>query len=306
MKQLYILALSIASTTIFAQQTISFEQSEGYELATIHGQNGWTVTEGVDGLILNQVISNEQASAGTFSFKNAYESAYGDQFAPIIGAERTFIQPVPSQNFTISYDVRVSQQGLSDFEFTLYTVVQDDFGDYFAPIAGVGIENRGYIYLIKNENYGFDYANETWTPNQWINIKIEITTTEVKYYINNALSHTIPVFLQSPVYGFNMLHNNYGANAYYDNIVITSDNLSIKPFENTEVSIYPNPTSGEISVQLPQNEKVSELSIYNMMGQKVAVKNQENFDVSHLTSGTYFLQITTEEGNIITKKFLKK
>ena len=39
MKKIYILLATIVSTTAFAQQTISFENSEGFQLGTLHNQN---------------------------------------------------------------------------------------------------------------------------------------------------------------------------------------------------------------------------------------------------------------------------
>lgn len=55
----------------FSQQTISFEENEGFSLGNLNNQNDWEVTEGSDGVLTNQVISNEHASDGSYSFKNA-------------------------------------------------------------------------------------------------------------------------------------------------------------------------------------------------------------------------------------------
>jgi len=49
-----------------------------------------------------------------------------------------------------------------------------DSNEEYVPVAGVGIENRGFIYLIKNTDYGFDYAVTEWAPNQWVNIKLKL------------------------------------------------------------------------------------------------------------------------------------
>lgn len=307
MKQFYTLLLSFAAASTFAQQqTFSFEQSEGYQLGTINGQNGWTVTERTEGFIENQVISNEQASQGTFSFKNGYEADYDWQYFPIMGTVREFSQPIPYQNFTISYDFRANLQGQSDFEFVIYGVQTDvDGEEYFAPIGGVGMENRGYIYFTEDENYGFTYATAQWNANQWYNLKIEVTATQVNYYVNNVLDKSVPIFSPIPVAGFNMLHNNFGGDGYYDNIVITSGSLSVKPFENNSVAVYPNPTSGELSLLLPEGKEVSEISVFNIMGQKVASGTETNFNISELTPGTYMLQINATDGTSTTKKIVK-
>ena len=304
MKKIYILLLTITSSITFAQQSISFESSEGYSTGTIHGQNGWTVTEGSGGFIQNQVITNEHASNGTFSFKNAYEPSFGDQWFPIFGAVKTFETPLDHTNITVSYDVKASAKNGADFEFVLYSI---DANDEFTPVAGVGIENRGFIYVIKNTNYGFDYAAAEWTPNVWVNIKIEISATEIKYYVNNVLQNTVANFTQLDVLGFNMLHNNYGNDAYYDNFVITSNSLNVNPFEGKEIAVYPNPANDLISISGLNETEMNQVSLYNLTGQLILQTNQtQNINVGHLASGTYFLKAINSDGNTMTKKIIKK
>lgn len=65
MKNKYFLILSLFSSLAFAQQTISFEASEGYTVGNINGQNGWEVTLNNDEEpINNQDVSTDQASDG--------------------------------------------------------------------------------------------------------------------------------------------------------------------------------------------------------------------------------------------------
>lgn len=303
MKKNYALLLAFVCSFAFAQQTISFETSEGFQLGTLHQQNGWEVTEGSNGFILNQTVTNEKSSQGTFSFKNAFEPSFGDQWFPIFGASKIFDTPLDYKNLTFSYDVLANQTLGADFEFTLFAI---DENDEYVPVAGVGIENRGFIYLIKDVNYGFDYATAEWTPNQWVNVKIEVGETEIKYYINNVLQQTIPNYTELNIVGFNMLHNNYGGDAYYDNFVITTGNLSTKPFEETKLSVFPNPAKNNISLKLPANTNVSEVAIYNLTGQKVLNTNQtQSIDVSQLSAGTYLLKAIDTDGKSFTKKVIK-
>lgn len=295
--------MAISSSLAFAQQSISFESTEGYTVGTIHGQNGWEVTEGSDGLIQNQVITTEHASNGTFSFKNAYEPTFNEQWFPIFGAVKTFDTPLDHTNLTVSYDVKASAKNGADFEFVLYSI---DANDEFTPVAGVGIENRGYIYMIKNANYGFDYATAEWTPNVWVNIKIEISAAEIKYYVDNILQNTVANFTGLDVLGFNILHNNYGNDAYYDNFVITSSNLAVNPLEEVSVTTYPNPAKDVISIAVPNEVQITQVTVYNITGQEVLKTNQtQNINVSQLASGTYLLKATSVNGSTLTKKIIK-
>jgi len=304
MKKIYTLFLAFTSAAAFAQQTISFETSEGYQPGTLNQQNGWEVTEGSGGFLLNQVISNEKASAGSFSFKNAFEPSFNDQFLPIFGASKIFDVPQGFANFTITYDVLATEQQGSDFEFTLFAI---DGNEEYVPVAGVGIENRGYIYLIKDVNYGIHYAEAEWTPNQWVAIKIEVTADEIKYYVNNVLEKTIDNYTDLEIAGFNMLHNNYGGNAYYDNFAITSGSLGTTPVENPSFAVYPNPVQATVSIALPSNTALAEAAFYTITGQKVLQTDRsENIDISALAAGTYFLKGSTTDGTSFAKKIIKR
>ncbi len=301
MNKLYILAASLLSSLTFAQQTISFEASEGFTLGTIHEQNGWEVTEGSDGFVTNQVITDETASEGTFSFKNANEPSFGDQFFPIFGAVKTFDTPADFNNFTISYDVKANIKLGADFEFTLYAI---DAEEEFVPVAGIGIENRGFIYMIKDINYGFEYAATEWVLNEWTNIKIEVTATDIKYYVNNNLQGTFPNTTSLNILGFNMLHNNYGGDAFYDNFQITTGSLSTSDFAKQNLALYPNPATNAVSIN--SESDITNVEIFTLNGQKVLESNQpSNIDISVLSKGMYLLKATDDSGNINTSKLLK-
>ncbi len=303
MKKSYFLLLAFLSATAFAQQTISFEAGEGYQLGTLHEQNGWEVTEGSDGFLQNQIVSDVASSQGNYSFKNAYEPSFDAQWFPIFGASKTFDQPIDYRNLTFSYDVMVNQKLGADFEFTLFAINENE---EFVPVAGVGIENRGMIYLIKDENYGFDYAEAEWTENTWINVKIEVTESEIKYYINNVLQNTIANFTELNIVGFNMLHNNYGNDAYYDNFTISTSELGTTPFDKNVLSVYPNPIKNSVSIALPKETVLTEIAIYNLVGQVVLQTNQtQNIDASQLANGAYILKATIANGAILTKKIIK-
>ncbi len=225
MKKIYTL-LFIASTTITqAQQAYSFETSEGFVLGNLNQQNNWEVSKDGDGKIINnQIVTNELASDGTNSFKNGNQADYKEQWFPIMGASKAFDTPIDYKKFTITFDAYVTKRNGADFEFTLYTVNTET--DEFYPVAGFGMENRGYLYITKDINYGFDYADDAkdWPINKWNNFKIEVSENEIKYYLNSKLVYTGNNFTKANINGFTMLHNNYGGDAYYDNFKITTEN----------------------------------------------------------------------------------
>ncbi|MCL2510981.1 MAG: M4 family metallopeptidase, partial [Bacteroidales bacterium] len=75
----------------------------------------------------------------------------------------------------------------------------------------------------------------------------------------------------------------------------------------SQITIYPNPTSGEIQVTSYELQ-VTSVEIYDVMGRKQEIIfnfQLSTFNLTNLPNGIYFLQITTDKG-IITKKIVKE
>jgi hypothetical protein len=89
------------------------------------------------------------------------------------------------------------------------------------------------------------------------------------------------------------------AGNYQNPLTAIDENIQFNAFK-----IYPNPTSAFIFVNI-QNQ-VKEVSIYNLVGQKMESKLDNNkIEVSNLVNGTYFIKIADQIGNFYTTKFIK-
>jgi len=72
------------------------------------------------------------------------------------------------------------------------------------------------------------------------------------------------------------------------------------------ISLYPNPTSNKLTLNIPSDVKVEKAVFYNTLGQKVKESASEtNWDVSALQSGVYFINVTTDAG-AKQLKFIRK
>ena len=99
--------------------------------------------------------------------------------------------------------------------------------------------------------------------------------------------------------------------SYYaiDNLTIEEGNLLLSTVELKKLgfSLFPNPTTGLINFKA--NEAVSQIEIFNTLGQEVFNKalNVTNgqLDVSHLNNGIYSIKATIN-GQSGTMKFIKK
>lgn len=304
----YTLVLMLFITgVIYSQEHISFEVNEGYALGTLNAQNGWEVTDDNEGgFIQNQVVTNEQASDGLYAFKNAYEPDLNPGWLPIFGAVKSFAEPISYEGFSISYDLFITEMNGSNFEFTVFGV---DALDEFVPVAGVAMDFEGEIYVFEDIYYGSHYIEgATWTPNTWTTVKIDVSETELKYYLNDVLVYTDSNFSLVDIVGFNMLHDNYGGDAYYDNFIITDNALSMDDFSIvSDFRVFPNPIQDELKIQGENMSQIAQVVIYNLQGQKIIESQHANtLNVSSLSAGVYFLKIDTVDSRTYTHKLVKK
>lgn len=80
--------------------------------------------------------------------------------------------------------------------------------------------------------------------------------------------------------------------------------------QNVNVSIFPNPASSQLNIRTDGSEKISEISIYNELGQKVVgltnIKNSfTTIPVENLNVGIYFIRLRSENDNLQIQKFIK-
>jgi hypothetical protein len=78
-------------------------------------------------------------------------------------------------------------------------------------------------------------------------------------------------------------------------------------FENSSVTIYPNPTQDIFSISANSIINRSTVTIFNSIGQRLKTfsKDSSFFDISDLMSGIYYLKIETDQGTI-SEKIIKK
>ncbi len=76
--------------------------------------------------------------------------------------------------------------------------------------------------------------------------------------------------------------------------------------ESKKVSLYPNPAKSTVSFK--NADKIKSVDIYESTGRKVkTVKlESESINVSDLKSGSYYLEITLNDGTLSFEKLIKE
>ena len=171
--------------------------------------------------------------------------------------------------------------------------------------------------------------NGTCTSTETVTVNVNALPT-----VNAVTSNTLLCVGQSAVLTAS------GANTYTWNTGPTTNTISVNPTSNTaytvagtdangcsnmavltqsvstcvginqvegigQVSIYPNPVTNTLFIQTTESIKTAKC--VNNLGQIVDIKPENNaINVSALTEGMYFLNLTTQDGKTVIKKFIKQ
>ena len=92
---------------------------------------------------------------------------------------------------------------------------------------------------------------------------------------------------------------------YFDNFSVTQETLSKKDLSRN-INIYPNPVSNKLYIQ--KDVSVVAASLYDINGKKIkSLDGQKNeYDLSFLKNGIYFIEIVTENNLFCTKSIIKR
>lgn len=89
--------------------------------------------------------------------------------------------------------------------------------------------------------------------------------------------------------------------------------LSASQFENADFVFYPNPAADFITISTKDaNGSITKTSVYDVLGKQIinsipsGKNNTEILDITSLTTGIYFIEVTTENNFKVVKKLLVK
>jgi hypothetical protein len=71
----------------------------------------------------------------------------------------------------------------------------------------------------------------------------------------------------------------------------------------SSIHVYPNPTANRVYIQA---ENITKAELFDLMGRKVMETNQDQIDISNMSSGSYILQVTTQNNKTQSFKIIKQ
>lgn len=302
--------LDVVSTNpVFTSQTInnlSFNYTnllpfETKEINVVFNVNSPIETPAVNsGDILNytttitQIGSDEVLSDNTFNLNQTVVNSYDPNDKKCL--QGNFVGPNKIGNY-VHYVIRFENTGT----FPAENIVVKDMIDttkfdvtslvplnashnYYTRVSGNKVE-----FIFENINLPFDDANN----DGYIAFKIKTLPSLV---VGNTFSNFANIYFD---YNFPIITNT---------ATTTITALSNPSFEFANYfSMYPNPTTNELNINMKQAVEINSIQIYNTIGQLVSVQtgNALKVDVSHLKTGNYFIKINTNEG-YSTSQFIKE
>ena len=208
---------------------------------------------------------------------------------------------------------------LADSNLAYKYAVTSDFKSHLEAVYGDLTEffndwvyNQGYpTYTITAQNLGSGQAKITINQTQ-SHSSVTFFEMPVPVRLLGAGSLTFDTVLNNTTNGQEFIitvpFTVTGVQFDVKKDIISKNNvttLSNESFDmNAAISLYPNPTSSEIHIQMPSNILLKKVTFYNNLGQEVLEKNSLDFSTNDLSSGVYSVKIETSEG-VFHKKIIK-
>jgi len=109
------------------------------------------------------------------------------------------------------------------------------------------------------------------------------------------------------VFNIRIKDNLNGWGPVFRNVISVQTTLGTSEFDSKNIVMYPNPVKDVLT--LTAETRINTISVYNFLGQEVlataANYTEGTIDVSHLSPGTYFVKVTTEDA-VKTLKVVKE
>lgn len=190
-------------------------------------------------------------------------------------------------NFTDTYQGTYTSGSNTIIRKGIDTVTADGYGTLILPYGT--LNNVLRVVVIDN------YADTTT-----LNVPFaKFRTVTYNWYLPNV--HYQVMSLTSVYYNGNPVAQ-FGS--YLDQ-TSTSVGIAKQELPDSGLSIYPNPAGNTLFIQT--TEKIKTITCTDFLGRTVDVKFENNAaNIFSLSKGFYFLTITSENGKINTRRFIKE
>lgn len=298
MKKLLLSAFILGSILTTQAQTVLFEDSfETYTNFAITNVGNWTL--------------NDLDLKTTYGFEGATFTNSGSAMAFIVFNSTATVAPL-TPTATSDWSAKTGEKAMVCFAASSAPWNNDWL---ISPQITLGAEGNVVTFWAKScdANYGDERfkvgisttgtapANfTTISPGNFVTTPSNAQWVEYTYTLDASYAN------QNVYIGINCTSQDQFGFAVDDFKVTTTPTASNDQFFKENFTIFPNPTSGELNISAVNGLEFNEVSIFDLTGRKVkSFQNSSTLDVSNLATGTYVIDIKTNEGTA-TSKFVKK
>lgn len=109
----------------------------------------------------------------------------------------------------------------------------------------------------------------------------------------------LPGYLQTSTHAFTIDATTPSVNdldfMINNNQIFSFGSLGLKALDKTDLRIYPNPTNGEVNIQLPSTLSNARITVYNQVGQKMMEESVQSamhtMHIENLAAGLYLVRV---------------
>jgi aminopeptidase N len=197
----------------------------------------------------------------------------------------------------------------TDLQTHLEAVCGQDLTEFFND----WIYNQGYpTYSITAQNWGVGQAKFVINQTQ-SDPSVSYFEMPVPVRIYGALGQQADIILNNTFNGEQIITNVPFAISSIEfdperHLIAANSTIALENqiFDvDNAVSVYPNPSSDIIHIQMPVTSTLKKVIIYNSLGQKIIENSSLDFSINSLSTGVHYIDIQTTEG-IYHKKIIKK
>jgi hypothetical protein len=191
--------------------------------------------------------------------------------------------------FDLAYQLYTDPAAAQAFSDTLEVFVSTDCGNTYNSVY------KKFSTALTTTASSFNPSQFTPSTNDWRTDSIVLNSSQMTNNVIFKFRNT----------------NDYENFMFIDNINISGiKNNGIEKLSNTSLSIFPNPASNNVTIQLSNVLVGGRISIKNILGSEVYSgvnlnNHQISIDVSKWSKGTYFVQLFSENVTITRKLIIE-
>ena len=266
-----------------------------------------------DGLVYWNETTQEEVMIAAIIDENGNDTLdilAGADGGALIAGYGTSLTSHPSSAIAENGDIYLTYSGIIEYFYQ----DQIDIGDFDDEIF---LEHYRHMYIMRSQDGGASWSNPYDLMTEVTDPEIGNPLQEGVYgCISNVVNNNVYLTYQRDVYP--------GLHIQYDEDPITKNSIvfmtiPVEGFETlateeitnstSDLSVYPNPTTNMVNINLANNKEIANVTITNILGKvvKTTTMNGENtqLSVKELINGVYFVSIETTN-KVITKSLVKR